>query len=527
MIPAKRFPVILSLAAIGLAIPFADSIAQTKFRRVSNPSSARFQALADSIAKADSIAAARAEQLRVRDVDEIYASLPEPDFKPTPVNKVFGPWVFLGYRSLARKGHDFPLPSYRNLAGVINGNPDLSFLNEESTSVSTDSISFIDREIVSRNDSSEIAIGEGVAIEVPIEATPDLSIIRGEYTPKWLLDALTSYRIQEDFMYSTMVEDPSTIDYSYWDLPVPPRLLEDDVTFAGYLRRLQLPDVDVDKAYIPEEHLQRRHWLHNVGASLHFSQAYVSQNWYQGGNNHLALLFNFNWNVQLNQVYHPNLLFQSNLQYKLGLYSSPQDEVHRYSISEDLLQYNLNTGLKAFKKWFYSLNAVFKTQILKNFEQNSNVRTASFLSPGDLNIGLGMAYSHQNSTKTLQLTATISPLSYNLKTCITDKIDHALFNIEQNRKTRSEFGSNGEFTMLWNITPNISYKTRVFLFTDYTYFLGDWENTLNFEINRFLSTQIFAHLRYDSSMEAITKWKHFQLREVLSFGLSYSFSTKP
>lgn len=520
MIPAKRFPVILSLVAIGLALPFANSTAQTKFRHIARPAAASFQAEADSIAKADSIAAARAEALRVRDVDEIIASLPEPDFKPTPINKVFSPWVFLGYRSMTRKPQALPLPSYQQMESVINGNPVIP-------SAEGDSISIAEENIVATNDSTSYDVKEMVIAEEAPHVEADLSHLTGSYTPKWLRDALTSFRIQEDFMYDMMVENPSTIDYAYWDLPVPPRLLDDDVSFSGYMKRLQLPEVDVDKAFIPEETIRKKHWLHNVNASLHFSQAYVSDNWYQGGNNHLSLLFNFNWNVQLNQVYHPNLLFQSNLQYKLGTYSSPQDEVHRYSISEDLLQYNLNAGVKAFEKWFYSLNAVFKTQILKNFEQNSNVRTASFLSPGDLNVGLGMAYSHQNKIKTLQLTATISPLSYNLKTCITNRIDHALFNIDPDKKSKSEIGSNGEFTMIWNITPNISYKTRVFLFTDYTYFLSDWENTVNFEINRFLSTQIYAHLRYDSSTESLTKWKHFQLREVLSFGLSYTFSTKP
>ena len=328
-------------------------------------------------------------------------------------------------------------------------------------------------------------------------------------------------------MYNLMVEKPSTIDYSYWDLPVPPRLLDDDVTFSGYIRRLNLPELDPEKAVLPEETLRQIHWLHGIGAAMQFSLAYVSKNWYQGGNNHLALLFNFYWNVQLNQVYHPNLLFQSALSYKLGLNSTPQDEVHSYSISEDVLQYNLNTGLKAFKKWFYSLNLQFKTQILRNYEQNSMKRKASFLSPGDFNLGLGMAYSHQNEKKTLQLTATVSPISYNLKTCITDKIDHAQFNISPGRHSRSEIGSNGEFNMLWKITPNIDYRTRVFLFTDYDYFLGDWENTFSFAINKFLSTQIYVHMRYDTSTDMSTSWKHFMLREVLSFGLSYTFSTKP
>ena len=116
---------------------------------------------------------------------------------------------------------------------------------------------------------------------------------------------------------------------------MPPRLLEDGVTFAGYIKRLNLPKVDPEKPCSLKKSCGAC-WLHNVGPSLQFSQAYVSKNWYQGGNNHLALLFNFYWNVNLNPVYHPNLLFQSSLSYKLGLNSTPQDEVHSYSISEDV-----------------------------------------------------------------------------------------------------------------------------------------------------------------------------------------------
>lgn len=450
-----------------------------------------------------------------RDVEEIISSLGSPDFKPTPINKVFGPWVFLGYKNISRKPLDTTLPLWVPGVDIVNPLPE-----EEGYP------DFI-AEMLQEELNDSIPDSEQMLLDMEEEETPDYSVLTNIGVPKWLRDALRLYRIQEDFMYNTMVTQPSTIDYSYWDLPVPPRLLDDDVTFAGYLRRQNLPDLDPEKAVLPEENLRRIYWLHNLGASLQFSQAYVSKNWYQGGNNHLALLFNFNWNVQLNQVYYPNLLFQSALTYKLALNSTPQDEIHTYSISEDVLQYNLNTGLKAFKKWFYSLNLQFKTQILRNYEQNSMKRKASFLSPGDLNLGLGMAYSHQNQKKTLQFTATISPISYNLKTCITDSIDHAIFNIAPNRKTRSEVGSNAEFNMNWQITPNINYKTRLFLFTDYDYYLADWENTFSFYINKFLSTQIYVHMRYDTSTDISTSWKHFMLREVLSFGLTYTFSTKP
>ena len=67
------------------------------------------------------------------------------------------------------------------------------------------------------------------------------------------------------------------------------------------------------------------------------------------------------------------------------------------------------------------------------------------------------------------------------------------------------------------------------LFTDYKYVQGDWENTLEFSINRYLSTRLFAHLRYDTSVPPLegSKWKRWQFKEILSFGLSYKFSTKP
>lgn len=54
--------------------------------------------------------------------------------------------------------------------------------------------------------------------------------------------------------------------------------------------------------------LDRINWLHNFDASLQFSQAYVSKNWYQGGNSNLNAILNVLYNVSLNQKFHPNLI---------------------------------------------------------------------------------------------------------------------------------------------------------------------------------------------------------------------------
>lgn len=349
-----------------------------------------------------------------------------------------------------------------------------------------------------------------------------------EIIPAWLTTALKAQRIYQDIQYSYMINNPLVIDYASWDLPEPPRLPEEDHSFKAFLASLNLPEVDKEAVIIPEYEQKKIHWLHTVGSALQFSQAYISSNWYQGGNNYLALLFNFNWDVALNTNFHPNLMFTSNFAYKLALNSNPKESLHKFSISQDLLQYNLKAGLKAFQKWFYSVTLQFKTQLFNAYPADSNSLGAAFLSPGDFNIGIGMTYNLAALRNTLKFSASISPFSYNLKTCLSDRIDHLQFNIAADRHAHSEIGSNAELNLNWDITANISWKSRLFLFTDYSYFLGDWENTFNFTINKFLSTQIYLHPRFDSSSDPrVSKWRHWSLKEILSFGLSYSFSTKP
>lgn len=415
------------------------------------------------------------EPVVIRELPEILASLPD-TMPEHPYNPIIGPWVFSGYRN----------HKDRSFNDVVKG------------------------------------------LQPNIDKVKSSSWDSKPYMPEWLHNALTQSRISGDYMYSTMVYSPNSVQYTYWDLPVPPRLPEDDVTLASYIKNLNLPEIEVTDALLPEFEQKKKHWLHKFNTGLQFSQAYVSKNWYQGGNNYLQLLYNFYWDVQLNPTYHPNQIFESTVSYKLGINSIERNDVGRnYSISEDNFQYNVKYGFKAFKKWFYTITGLFKTQFLRNYKPNTNIRSASFLSPGDLNLGLGMTYSYANAPKKFNMSASIAPISYNLKTCIDTEIDPTPFNIKPGHKTHSEIGSSGEVNMTWQATSNISMRTRLFAFTDYNYFQGNVETTWDFAINKFLSTQIYVNLRYDSSSDFnISKWHHWMMKEILSFGLSYSFSTK-
>ena len=450
----------------------AETVAQMKSMLDSNIVMAdSVMSINDSIAS-DSIIF---EPVVIRELPELLASLPD-SVPELPFNPLVGPWIFSGYQ--AQKERAF--------SDVLN------------------------------------------APAVDVNKIKSSSWAEKPYRPDWLRNALTQSRIIGDLMYTTMIYSPQSVQFTYWDLPVPPRLPEDDVTLATYIRNLDLPEIAVADALLPEFEQKKKHWLHKFNTGLQFSQAYVSKNWYQGGNNNLQLIYNFYWNVQLNPTYHPNQIFESTVSYKLGINSIEQNAVGRkYSLSEDNFQYNVKYGFKAFKKWFYTLTGQFKTQFFRNYKTNTDIRSASFLSPADLTLGLGMTYSYANKKKSFNMTASFAPLSYNLKTCIDKHIDPTQFNIKVGHKTHNEFGSSGEVNMTWQATSNISMRTRLFAFTDYNYFQGNVETTWDFAINKFLSTQIYVNMRYDSSSDYnISKWHYWMMKEILSFGLSYSFSTK-
>lgn len=344
-------------------------------------------------------------------------------------------------------------------------------------------------------------------------------------------DYTRAMRLIDEARYNIMIDNPRKVVYVQSTLPDPPELKGHDHNYTEDMIA-DIPEYILDeKAPTAIGNIRSINWLHSFNGSVQFSQAYLSPNWYQGGNNSLSLLTNLLWNVKLNEVYHPNLKFDNTFSYKLALNSTPQDLYHKYSVSEDIFQWNFLFGVKAVRKWFYSFTAQFKTQFLNTYGENSMVRKAAFMSPGSLTLGLGMTYSFTNKANTLKFNTSISPLSYNLIACIDPEVDPTQYNVALGRKTKSEIGSNAELTLEWNISNNVSWRSRLFTFTDYHYFLGDWENTFNFTINRFLSTQVYVHLRYDSSTEiadisSTKRWRYWMLKEILSFGFSYTFSTK-
>lgn len=354
--------------------------------------------------------------------------------------------------------------------------------------------------------------------------TPDYS---GNPGMQWIEDLQSVSRRREDYIQRLALYSPFAINYNQAMLPEAPKKYDVVINPDDYtINVVEIKELAKVDETITGPEIQKRHWPKTFNAALQFSQAYISPNWYQGGINNLNMLLNLNYNVKLNQQFHPNYLVEFNAQYKLGMNNAPDDSVHNYNISEDLLQLNTTLGYKAASHWYYTVNAMFKTQLLNAYGSNSRALKSAFLSPGEFNAGIGMTYNMKNQSGTFALDASISPLSYNMRMCYNHKLDPTKFGVDAGHRTKSTYGSNVECKISYKISNNISLKSRLFAFTDYDRAYADLENAMVFEINKFLTTQLFVNLRYDTDTPPSEDgWHNLQLKEILSLGFAYKFSS--
>lgn len=350
----------------------------------------------------------------------------------------------------------------------------------------------------------------------------------GDPAMRWLEDYDILSRQMMQYRQGLFFSRPDLVRYNNAMLPEAPKPYHTVINPSDFTVTI-IPTVTEPAARptIVAEDVQKRHWIRAFSASLQFSQAYVSPNWYQGGNNNLNALAHIFYNVKLNQEYHPNLLFETTAQYKLGLNNAPDDSIHSTNISEDVLQINTTFGIKAAHRWYYSFTGQFKTQVLNSYKSNTHDLKSAFMSPGELTAGVGMTYNYTNKPKSFTFDASIAPVSYHLVTCVSEKMDPTTFSIDEGKKSVSKFGSTVELKILWKLAYNITLSSRVFAFTDYDSFQMDWENTLSCDINRYFSTQIYVHARYDSltPREPDSDWHKLQVKEIFSIGFAYKFSS--
>lgn len=262
-------------------------------------------------------------------------------------------------------------------------------------------------------------------------------------------------------------------------------------------------------------------WTFSGDYYLQFLQNFVSGNWYKGGESNYSMVASAV--LQANYNNKQKVKFDNKLEMKLGLQTSRGDSLHSLKTSEDLLRYTGKLGLQATKKWYYTLQLIAYTQFMRGYKSNDPVVYSDLMSPFNVNLSVGMSYAVDAFKGRLKGSVQLAPLAYNFR--YVGRADLATrYGLDEGHHTMNDFGSECTVDLTWNITDMIKWKTRLYGYTTYERTEVEWENTLSFSFNKYISSNIFIYPRFDDGTgERDDRHGYWQFKEYASLGFAYSF----
>lgn len=282
-----------------------------------------------------------------------------------------------------------------------------------------------------------------------------------------------------------------------------------------------LPDVDVEA--VEPEVKKPNFWTFKGNGSLQFTQSYYSQNWYQGGETNYAMLSQLSAEANYNNQ--RRVQWDNKFEAQLGFQTSETDQYHKFKATNNLLRLTSSLGIKAIGNWNYAAQLQLETQPYKSYKANSDEITAAFISPLYVRSSIGMDYIIKK--KRFEGKLHLAPLSYVITYVKRDELLER-YGINEGHHSKHEWGPNVEFTFTYHMWKNISWASRLYWFSNFHLTRIEWENTLNFTINRYLSAKLFLYPRFDDSSDKYRAGEDhdgtfLMFKEWLSLGLNYDF----
>ena len=340
-------------------------------------------------------------------------------------------------------------------------------------------------------------------------------------------------RLQIENMASLSLQrnQPSLFQYSINTLPT------ETIRRITYEKtRVEVDPVNVDpdnieapKKFIPD----RKYWRSSLESSMKFSENSTSNNWHSGPTERTIINI-FTRNI-IKYNYEKDIIkWDNELEVKLNFYNAPNDTLRQYKVNDDLLRIHSTYGVKALKKWYYTLFGEFKTQLFANYQENTTQMQAALLSPYVINLGLGMKYDHTQQYKrrdrSLVMSVNLAPISYTYMSSAKDSINWGRHGFPKDKVTGSykrylsKLGSTIDFNMTLKPNRDVTWKSRFNYFTSYDRVVCEFENSFDFAVSRFFSTLLYLNLRYD---DGVTKTdeasSYIQWNQLVSFGFSYKW----
>ena len=271
-------------------------------------------------------------------------------------------------------------------------------------------------------------------------------------------------------------------------------------------------------------------WSSTGTYQLNISQGALS-NWVKGGEN----LFTFASNINQQFIYKRNALLWTNTG-KWQYSTLKVGDVSHFKKTDDLIELNSKLGYKAFRKWYYSAVADFKTQFFKGYNYpNDSIVVSDWMSPAYWIITMGIDY-RPNKDFSLYLSPLTSKTTIVSKTAIIDETNYGL---EEGERIRAERGSYLKIVSHHKFNDKTVNNTTLSLFSNYMNHPEnidiDLETNTIFKFNKFLSVSLLLHFIYDDDIKIpvyqtvngkkikIGDTRRLQFKELMGFGITYQY----
>lgn len=275
------------------------------------------------------------------------------------------------------------------------------------------------------------------------------------------------------------------------------------------------------------------YWLTKGNAQLLVNQASFT-NWAQGGNNSVSGTALLNYNI----TYNDSLTIWENVfDFGYGLINTDEFGTRK---NEDKIDILSNFNHIAATDLYYSGKFNFKSQFVEGYNYpNDTVEVSNFLAPAYVILSAGMTYKPNPD-----FSFYLSPATGKM-TIVNDDIlsDQGAYGVTPGEKIRMEFGAYATLDFKKEVMENITFKSKLDLFNNYTDPNADnrsnidvnWENSLNLTVNKYITVNMFAHLIYDHDILVplfkevdgveVTDGvgRRLQVKQTLGLGFSYNF----
>lgn len=279
------------------------------------------------------------------------------------------------------------------------------------------------------------------------------------------------------------------------------------------IRNVEVEEVDKSKAL----KTQYSPWRKSATLSLQLTQNYATDNWHQGSANAFAMLWNAKAIVNYKSA---NISWENTLDWRVGASTVSQDSLRIVNTTDDKLQVYSKFGYQLHKKWYLSMYADFRTNLFPNFQKNSQMLNATFLTPIRYSMGVGV------DCKVVKgLSINFSPVTYKMVYALNTNpecVNVTDFGIAEGTDMLNEVGSSLRVEWKWRPLREIELETKFYFFTNYKQVETELEIDVDFIINRYMSARLLLHPRYDGTIVSEEPQK-LQFKELISVGFAHTF----